>query len=183
MTPFEKVAASALGLALVGAGSLYGAQYGLPGLRVNFSSSVPVGVYLYVPGAVARNDLVQACLPDRLAKYAVHKHIVFAGGACQNGTEPLVKVLAGVPGDIITVDREIRVNDRAWPSSRIRSIDARGRAVDLRLRPGKFTVGPDRMLLLGLHAQSWDGRYFGALPSSAISGRWLPLLINTKGLP
>lgn len=180
MTLFEMGAASALGLVILGSGSMYGARHGLAGLRVNFSPSIPLGLYLYVPGAVGRNDLVQACLPDALAQYAIRKAIVFTGGACANRTEPLVKVLAGVPGDIITVDGDVRVNKRAWPLSRIRSRDARGRSVDMRLPPGTFTVAPNHMLLLGLHARSWDGRYFGALPSSAVSGRWLPLLTDKK---
>ncbi|GAC1548399.1 MAG: S26 family signal peptidase [Candidatus Velthaea sp.] len=183
MTPFEIGAASALGLAVIGAGSIYGAPRGLPGLRVNFSSSVPVGLYLYVPGPVTRNDLVQACLPEAIARYAIRNAIVFKGGACTNGTEPIVKVLAGEPGDAITVDREIRVNDRTWPSSRILSRDARGRAVDMRLPRGSFTIAPKHVLLLGLHPHSWDGRYFGALPSSAVTGRWLPLLTDKKVQP
>ena len=183
MTLFEIMASSALGLAVIGVGSMYGAPHGLAGLRVNFSPSVPVGLYLYVPGPVARNNLVQACLPDAIARYAVRNAIVFTGGACSNGTEPIVKMLAGEPGDVITVDRDVRVNNRTWPSSRIRTRDARGRAVDMRLPPGTFTIAPNHMLLLGLHSQSWDGRYFGALPSSAVTGRWLPLLTDKKVQP
>jgi len=138
------------------------------------------GANVYVPGAVHRGEFVQACLPDALASYAVAHEILFTGGACANGSEPIVKVLAGLPGDVVNVDRDVRVNGRTWPSSTIRSIDSRGRAVDLRLARGTFVVAAHSMLLLGLHPRSWDGRYFGALPSSAVTGRWFPILADKK---
>ena len=180
MTRFEKVVTPVLATGVLGAGSMIAAAHGIAGPRVNLSPSVPVGLYMYVPGAVHRSDFAQACLPDALARYAYAKHIIFTGGACANGSEPLVKVVAGLPGDVVTVARDIKIDGRPWPLSTIRNVDSLGRRVDLRLARGTFVVQPNHVLLLGLNPRSWDGRYFGALPSSAITGRWFPILVNRK---
>lgn len=180
MTIVDAVATGFLGIVALAAGSMFGAAHGIAGPRLNLSPSIPIGLYVYVPGAVHRGEFVQACLPDALASYAVAHKILFTGGACANGSEPIVKVLAALPGDVVNVDRDVRVNGRTWPSSTIRSIDSRGRAVDLRLARGTFVVAAHSMLLLGLHPRSWDGRYFGALPSSAVTGRWFPILADKK---
>jgi conjugative transfer signal peptidase TraF len=153
-----------------------GASHGVAGPRLNLTPSVPRGLYLYVPGAVKRGELVQACLPHDLAMYARDRGILLSG-LCPSGVEPLVKILAAVPGDVITVSNDgLQVNGRPWPSSVIRSIDSSGHRVDMRLPSGTQRLLANHVLLLGLHPSSWDGRYFGALPSSVISGRWLPLI-------
>jgi len=160
-----------------------GASHGLPGLRYNPTPSVPMGLYLYVPGATARGETVQACLPTPLATYARAHHILLAG-SCTNGSEPLVKVLAAEPGDVVDVEpAAIRIDGRLWPSSAIRPFDSSGRPVDMRMPLGTQTVAPNRVLLLGLHPRSWDGRYFGTLPSSAVTGRWFPLITDTRITP
>jgi len=166
---------------VAGAGaSMIGASHGLPGLRYNPTASVPVGLYFYMPGATLRGETVQACLPTPLATYARTHHILLAG-SCANGSEPLVKVLAAEPGDVVDVEpAAIRINGRPWPSSAIRSFDETGRHVDLRMPLGTQVVAPNRVLLLGLHPRSWDGRYFGTLPSSAVTGRWFPLITDTR---
>lgn len=93
--------------------------------------------------------------------------------------EPLVKVLAAVAGDTVTVSaHDIRINGRSWPMSAIRLHDAHSRPVSMHMKFGTHIVPEHQMLLFGLHPQSWDSRYFGALPSSAVTGRWFPLMTD-----
>ncbi len=155
------------------------AAHGIAGPRLNLTASMPIGLYLYTPGAVKRGDIVQVCLPPQLAAFSLTQKMDYpVVGPCASGAAPLVKVLAAVPGDVVAVnERALLVNGKPWPMSRIRSIDARGRRVTMRLAPGAFRLAPAHVLLLGLHPDSWDGRYFGALPSSAVTGRWIPLLV------
>ena len=151
------------------------AAHGYPGLRVNLTESVPVGLYFYRPGPVHRNDLVQVCLPPDLAAYALKNELDLAvAGPCASGVAPLVKVLAAISGDVVEVGLAgITINGRAWPMSAPRSSTAHGLRVGTR-----FIVAPHYALVLGLHPASWDGRYFGALPSSAIAGRWIPIFLK-----
>lgn len=155
------------------------ATHGIAGPRLNFTPSVPVGLYFYEPGAVKRGDIVQVCLPMQLAAFSLAmKYDYPVVGPCASGVAPLVKVLAALPGDDVAIEeRTLRVNGAPWPMSQIRSIDSRGRRVTMRLPIGAYRIAPAHMLLLGLHPDSWDGRYFGALPSSAVTGRWIPLLV------
>lgn len=158
-----------------------GAAHGVVGPRVNLTPSIPRGVYWYVPGSVHRGDLVQACLPLSLAMYAKVRHML-GEGSCPAQSEPIVKVLAGVPGDTVVLRRSgILINGSSWPMSAPRLIDSQGRRVDLRLIPGVYVVKAASAFLLGLHPRSWDSRYFGPLPMSAVSGRWYPL-VTEKGI-
>jgi conjugative transfer signal peptidase TraF len=158
-----------------------GAAHGIAGLRVNLTLSIPRGVYWYVPGSVHRGDLVQACLPLPLAVYAKARHML-GEGSCPAQSEPIVKVLAAVPGDTVVLRRNgIRINGASWPMSAPRTIDSQGRRIDLSLIPGVYVVTAASAFLLGLHSRSWDSRYFGPLPMSAVSGRWYPL-VTEKGI-
>jgi conjugative transfer signal peptidase TraF len=170
-----------LGCLSLGALMTIGAAHGVAGLRVNLTPSIPRGVYWYVPGSVHRGDLVQACLPLPLAVYAKARHML-GEGSCPAQSEPIVKVLAAVRGDTVVLRRgEIRINGTAWPMSASRLMDAHGRRVDFRLIPGVYVVSATSAFLLGLHPRSWDSRYFGSLPMSAVSGRWYPL-VTERGI-
>jgi len=157
-----------------------GAAHGVAGPRLNLTPSVPRGLYLYVPGRVERGQIVQACLPENLATYA-RSHEILTRGPCPYDVEPIVKVLAAVAGDVVTVADDVRVNGHLWPTSAIRSFDSRSRRVEMRMPAGTLRLAANHVLLLGLHPSSWDGRYFGALSSSAVTGRWFPILTD-KGV-
>jgi conjugative transfer signal peptidase TraF len=158
-----------------------GAAHSVAGPRVNLTPSIPRGVYWYVPGSVHRGDFVQACLPLPLAVYAKARHML-GEGSCPAQTEPIVKVLAAGPGDTIVLRRSgILINGVSWPMSASRLIDAKGRRVDLTMNPGVYPVVAGSAFLLGLNPHSWDSRYFGPLPMSAVSGRWYPL-VTEKGI-
>jgi len=157
------------------------ASCGLPGPRPNLTPSVPRGLYFYVPGSVKVGDTVQACLPVKLAQFAREQGIL-TRGVCPTGVEPIVKVLAATAGDTITVTpAAVLVNGRAWPDSAIRSVDSSGRPVTMHMPLGVRRLAGDDVLLLGRFPRSWDGRYFGVLPRSVITGRWFPL-VTERGL-
>jgi conjugative transfer signal peptidase TraF len=156
------------------------AAHGIAGPRFNPTPSVPRGLYFYIPGPVHRGEYVQACLPERSALYAEEHHIL-GRGVCPNNVEPLVKILAAVPGDTVMVSATaIRINGHAWPMSAMRSVDRMGNRVDMHIPFGTYVLHKNQVLLLGFHPDSWDGRYFGVLPSSALTGRLFPL-VTDKG--
>ncbi|MFZ1125371.1 MAG: S26 family signal peptidase, partial [Candidatus Baltobacteraceae bacterium] len=103
------------------------------------------------------------------------------GGDCPNGLVPLGKVVAAVEGDVVDVEPDgVRINGTLWPQSRQKAIDARGRRVDLCQPFGPQRLGPGRVWLMGLHRDSWDSRYFGPLESSALGGRYIPLIVRKE---
>lgn len=175
-TLVERAFFSVIGLLALFSSVTIGARNGIAGPRFNATPSVPRGMYWYSPGAVQRGDFVQACLPVAFAKYAKAKHFI-TEGICHDDTEPIVKVLAALPGDTVVIRRKgVFVNGVLWPMSAQRQKDSSGHKVDFRMKPGTYHVASGTVLLMGLNPQSLDGRYFGFTPSSAVSGRWISLI-------
>jgi type IV secretory pathway protease TraF len=71
------------------------------------ASAAPVGFYLRTAARVARGNLVEVCLPAEIARLGVERGYIGRGWQCADGSEPVGKVILGVPGDVIYVDPEI----------------------------------------------------------------------------
>ncbi len=138
-----------------------------PRLIWNATASAPVGLYRVEYGsALAKGSLVLAVLPPRLAALAATRgylpvHV------------PLVKPIAALPGDRVCREAEaVSINGIQI---------ARSLARDTHLRPlprwqGCITLHPGEVFLLNPHvADSFDGRYFGAVPASSILGNLEPI--------
>lgn len=124
------------------------------GLRINPTPSLPKGVYRITPGYhhmnLARGDLVSFCLQGAFADLAKERDYLQAG-SCENGLRPLLKRLAGLPGDYI---------DAATLT--VRTVDSQGRPMPSVLQSGVIPAG--MALVLADHEGSFDSRYFGLVP-------------------
>jgi conjugative transfer signal peptidase TraF len=139
------------------------------GARIAVGGSLPSGLYLPASGAVRRGDIAEACLPAAIAAYAREHELLWAGD-CPNGEAPVLKIVAAVAGDEVVVTAAgIRVNDRLFPMSAARSTGDR-----MRVPKGSYRVLAGRVWLLGWHPRSWDSRYYGPIPVSALRGRVTP---------
>ena len=139
------------------------------GARIAVGGSLPSGVYLPASGAVRRGDIAEACLPAAIAAYA-RKHELLWAGDCPTGQAPVLKIVAAVAGDEVNVAADgIRVNHRLFPMSAILATDD-----GLRVRVGSSRVAAGCVWLLGWHPRSWDSRFFGPIPVSALRGRMIP---------
>ena len=146
--------------------ALYGGW--LAGLRINTTASMPKGVYRISEGRVsdgllARGDTVEICLDGAWAQEALARGYL-RPGRCESGTMPLVKTLAGLPGDEIAIEQAgdeagIYVNGVLFPQSVIRDFDSQGRRMASSLQAGVIPKG--QALLLSAHAGGFDSRYFG----------------------
>jgi conjugative transfer signal peptidase TraF len=144
-------------------------------ILVGTDSSCPIGIYHVVHKPLARDELVEACLPDAIASYGMARGYL-ASGECPNGAEPVIKVIGALAGDRVDLlPDEIRVNGTAFPQSATRLRDSRGRAVRT-LPRGSYETRADDAWLFGLHdARSWDSRYFGPVPVNAVLGAVEPV--------
>ena len=89
------------------------------GLRVNLTPSLPQGVYALCPGTPGKGDFVSFCLEGEFAALAQERGYLQAG-SCASGLRPLLKRVAGLPGDVIPGDLVIRHVDslgRVLPSA------------------------------------------------------------------
>lgn len=134
------------------------------GFRFNPTPSLPKGVYRLAPGAPEKGDLVSFCLESEFAELALERGYL-ESGSCPSGLRPLLKRLAGLPGDFVD------------PSAlSIRSVDSQGRPMPSVLA---FSIIPPGMaLVLADHPGSFDSRYFGFVPLESLQ-RVEPIFVFT----
>ena len=120
------------------------------GLRFNPTPSLPKGIYCLVSEAPTKNNLVSFCLEGEFAELALERGYL-EPGSCPSGLRPLLKRLAGLPGDF--------VDPSAFP---IRSVDSQGRPMPSVLASSIIPSG--MALVLADHPGSFDSRYFGFVP-------------------
>lgn len=138
------------------------------GLRVNPTPSLPKGVYRITPGqGLAKGDLVSFCLQGDFAELAKERGYLQAG-SCENGLRPLLKRLAGLPGDHIEADSLI-----------VRAVDSQGRSMPSVLQSGVIPSG--MALVLADHEGSFDSRYFGLVPLESLQRVEPVFVFNPKG--
>ncbi len=129
----------------------------------NASDSVPVGLYRLQPvGELSVTDLVAVEALEPLATFLAD------GGYLPRGVPMLKRVLA-LPGQMVCRNaRTIAVDEIAMGEARDR--DSRGRS--LPVWEGCRVVAEDELFLMNWQsASSFDGRYFGVTPRSAVIGR------------
>jgi conjugative transfer signal peptidase TraF len=138
----------------------------------NASESVPAGLYLVRPTArLAVTQLVVVEPPEPLATFLAE------GGYLPRGVPMLKRVLA-LHGQTVCRDQlTITVDEIEVGEARER--DGRGRP--LPIWQGCRVIAHSEVFLMNWQsADSLDGRYFGALPTSAIIGKAEPLWTNEE---
>lgn len=155
------------------------AAFVLCGGVYNRTPSVPVGIYwrTRTPDAdrpPQRGDCVLATLPaDGAAmRFALAAH------ALTTDQDRLVKYVAGVPGDFVEAEGATVTVTAADGSARA---FARGEAkpqggVDIPFVAMRRRLGPGEYFLAGTHPASYDSRYFGPVPLSAIVAVCAPVI-------
>lgn len=159
-----------LGIALAGA----------EGLRVNTTASMPRGIWRVAAAGtrIARGDIVSVCLPDSPAVREAGLRGYIPTGVCPAGHEPLIKPIAAIAGDVVTVrPRDIAVNGEAIAGSAPLYGDSAGRPLHP-MPTGVYRVPSGAVWLLSGHdPRSFDSRYFGAVPAANIQGVARPVWV------
>jgi conjugative transfer signal peptidase TraF len=133
----------------------------------NGSESVPVGLYRVRPaGSHHVSELVAVRPPEPLATYLDLNGYLPAG-------VPMLKRVLALPGQSVCRDGiTVVVDGVAMGEARER--DRSGRL--LPVWEGCRVAGEGELFLMNCHAAgSFDGRYFGMTPATAVIGRVLPV--------
>lgn len=158
---------------LIGAGALAIAALALPlwcppapRLMWNASASVPVGLYAVYPArGVRHGDLVLVAPPPPLAQLLARRRYLPLG-------VPLVKPVAALAGDrVCRSGMQVTINGRL--AARALARDRTGRP--LAAWRGCRKLGQGELFLLAPAPDSFDSRYFGALPLAAVRGEAVAL--------
>jgi len=135
----------------------------------NATASVPVGLYGVRPTQhFAVNDIVIAIPPEPWAHILAERRLLPHG-------IPLIKKIAAVArqtvcriGLLVLVDGVVIGNARAT--------DTCGRSLPVWQGCGCATIQNNHLFLMNTNEPaSFDGRYFGPVPTSSIEGRAIPL--------
>ncbi len=147
----------------------------LAGLRVNFSGSMPIGLYRVSTGPPVKGAMVLACLPDTVAVFARTRGYV-PSGRCPGAAAPIGKVVLATGGDSVRVtDTGLIVNGNLVRNSTPLPADGAGRPIP-RVPDGAYIVSKDQIWLYSPYSKrSFDSRYFGPLPLASVLNRVLPL--------
>ena len=151
-------------------------------LRIAFTGSAcPPGVYRAAtlrPGTTpTRGELVLVCLPETRSRFALARDYLARGAGCGDGIEPVGKTIGAIAGDTISLAPEyVAVNGQPLPNSASRARDSRGRNVP-HVAFGTYPVADGQVWLFGeADPRSWDSRYFGSIPASAIRAELKPVI-------
>ena len=149
----------------------------LGGIRVNLTGSMPIGVYRVLHGQPARGAMVLACLPASVSEFAHHRGYL-PNGNCPGGVAAVGKVILALAGDTVLVTvTGLEVGARPVPNSKPLRRDSQGRPLP-QLALGAYVVRPEECWLLsGYSERSFDSRYFGPVPSTAVIAVIRPLLL------
>jgi len=144
------------------------AALGFVGIRINWTSSEPLGVYWIRPvlEPLRIGQMIEFCPPVRRYSFMLR-------GECPGGTDPFFKEIVGVPGDLITVTESgVTVNGVMLPNSRPRRHALSDPSITLPVLRGTFRLGPSQYWTYGsgLSAASFDSRYWGPASIDSVRG-------------
>jgi len=144
-------------------------------LRVNWTESMPRGIYQRMEPTLERGAWVAVCLDGAAADLARERGYVI-DGSCASGLAPIFKRLVGVPGDRVAVAMDgVAVNGAAVPHSELTEVDSRGRPLE-HTGEGEIILSEGRFFVMGMNpSRSWDSRYFGAVSANQIVAGARPL--------
>ena len=147
------------------------------GLRVNGTGSEPVGIYWAVSRPPAKGDFVFALPPaSPIFKLAKERGYLTAGPS-PAGTCGLIKQVAAVSGDLVTISAEgVCVNGVLLKNSAPMPADDAGRPMRA-CELSDYSMGSEEVLLMSdYNPASFDGRYFGPLSKTTIQSVIVPVI-------
>ncbi|MGB9024486.1 MAG: conjugative transfer signal peptidase TraF [Rhodomicrobium sp.] len=150
------------------------------GLRLNTTSSLPMGLWRLTSllRPPARGEIVSLCPPPTALFLEAKARFYLGAGSCPGGLEPMLKPVAGLPGDHVeATEAGISVNGTLLANSKPLAADLSGRPLTP-LASGSFQLPEGSILLVSsFNPQSFDSRYFGPLPISAVQSLAHPVLV------
>lgn len=159
---------------------LIGLAAGQLGLRLNLTSSMPLGLWRVAapPERPLRGMIVILCIDDSAITAMALQRRYIEPGSCPTGGEPMLKPVAAVTGDIVDVAASgITINGELLPNTAHLAHDPAGR--DLPAQPsGPHEVPINSVWTLsGQTPFSFDSRYYGPVSIHNIVGIAKPFLV------
>jgi conjugative transfer signal peptidase TraF len=154
------------------------------GLHWTLTDSVPPGFYRRTHEPLARGIFIAFCLPPWAAQlgharsYIQHVPDWPLVRECPSGSQPLLKPIAAVAGDVVELTAEtVRINGTRMPDSATHAQDRRGRPLP-HWPWGRYQLAPGELWVMSpYHPASWDSRYFGPIRAESVIATATPLWV------
>jgi conjugative transfer signal peptidase TraF len=148
------------------------------GLGINYTSSLPIGIYQKSSiSVIHHDDIVAVCLPAAIAHEGLVRDYL-AHGHCPGGSVPVLKQVIAIPHDTVKLtNQQITVGNQAYFAPQ-QAHDHNGIRVKHFIQNGTYQ-NIKTYWLYGYNApfNSWDSRYYGGVKRSQIIGVYKPVLI------
>ncbi|MDA8232789.1 MAG: conjugative transfer signal peptidase TraF [Magnetospirillum sp.] len=148
------------------------------GYAVNVTESMPRGLWRITPMTrePRAGDVVAFCPTDTAPFRLAKERDYIPGGHCPDGYTPVIKPIAATAGDRINVTSlGVIINGTPIPNTAPATRDSAGRPLFPQI--GSVTVPAGSLWFLATRVpNSYDSRYFGAVPATAIIGHAQPVL-------
>jgi conjugative transfer signal peptidase TraF len=139
------------------------------GLLMNYSDSVPLGLYRRMPSDSANRAISYAgfCLPRATANAAIQAGLEVVQGACPAGLAPVLKpVICPSPEHPLTYDAQgFSFNGNLLPNTAPKPFSRTGARLE-HFPYGAYTSGT--WAVSDFNPNSYDSRYFGPVAPDAI---------------
>lgn len=138
----------------------------------NASESVPIGLYRLLPlERMTVTELVAIRPPEPLETFLDLNGYLPAG-------VPMLKRIVALPGQTVCrTERSVKVDDIEIGQA----LERDGRNRPLPIWQGCRFISGDEIFVMNWQSPvSFDGRYFGPIPSSAVIGKALPVWTNEE---
>jgi conjugative transfer signal peptidase TraF len=137
------------------------------GLRINFSPSLPSGLYITTPAGT----LIEFCPSEPYASLALQRGYR-SSGACPDGGAPLLKPVVATAGDQVAfTSRGLMVNGAPLKNTAPLTVDTKGRPLQHWQFGQSRVVSGTVWVASSYNARSFDSRYFGPVVESAVRSR------------
>ena len=145
-------------------------------LRMNYTRSLPIGLYWTVRGVpIARGATVLVCLPTAVALFARERGYLWRG-SCPGSAARVGKLVLAAEGDVVCLTQAgLSVNGRLMPRTAPLQTDSKGRGI-VHYPYGVYTVRRDQVWLYSpYHRMSFDSRYFGPVSTADVESRMVAI--------
>jgi conjugative transfer signal peptidase TraF len=144
-------------------------SFRIGGIRVNASTSLPIGLYKITTDPSAK--LIEFCPAEPFASLSAIRGYRRRGN-CRDGAEPLMKPIVAVEGDSVEIStRGVTVNCTPLPNSAARPFDRQNQSL-AHWPFGTYRVAVGTVWVISsFNSRSFDSRYFGPIRISSVRSR------------
>ena len=129
-----------------------------------YTHSLPSGIYYRIDKSPNIGDYAASCLTPEIAEYGL-KRGYLGRGDCSTGIIPIMKVIKGVPGTHFSFKNKIFKVEAVNQKYILKDVDSIGRPLKKFYNTDMGFVKKQNYILLSNYVpNSWDSRYWGAVP-------------------